>query len=44
VFSSDSPLDKDISLPFPFFVDLYKEQRKIVETLATKVNEVERIA
>lgn len=39
-----NPVEVEIEMPFQFFFDLYKEQKKIVQTLEVKVKEAENIA
>ena len=39
-----NPAEVEIEMPFQFFFDLYKEQRKVVQTLEAKVKEAENIA
>ena len=39
-----NPAEVDIELPFQFFFDLYKQQRKVVQTLEAKAKEAENVA
>ena len=40
----NNPAETDIQVPFEFFFDLYREQHREVEKLATKVKEAENLA